>query len=332
VSWKLVREVLAGAPHGLTAGEWKVLVVVAERANDETRQCYPGLPLLADETNLSEDGVTKAAVARYYAAVADHILPHLRSRPVALLRCPDGLGGQCFYQKHPGGWTPSSLRRVSIREKTKSADYLVIEDAAGLVELIQMGVLEIHTWNAQASRLEAPDRVVFDLDPGPDVPWAAVVAAARLVRATLDGEGLRSFVKTTGGKGLHVVAPITPGPGWSECLDFTSRVVDLLVGETPKAFVGTMAKAARKGKIFIDYFRNQRGATSVAAYSTRARAGAPVSMPITWDELERVYPTDFTLHTVPDRLEAQGDSWAGMLEAKQDLAAVVGASGAGSAA
>ena len=271
-----------------------------------------------------EDGITKERVAQYYAAVAEHMLPHLRSRPVALLRCPDGLGGQCFYQKHPGSWAPSSLRRVRIREKAKSDDYLVIEDAGSLVALIQMGVLEIHTWNAQASRLEAPDRVVFDLDPGPDVPWAAVVAAARLVRATLDGEGLRSFVKTTGGKGLHVVAPITPGPGWSDCLAFSSRVVDLLVAETPKAFVGTMAKSARKGKIFIDYFRNQRGATSVAAYSTRARAGAPVSTPITWDELDTVTSgSHFTLDTVERRLaKLSRDPWTGYSTLVQSLPAI----------
>jgi bifunctional non-homologous end joining protein LigD len=268
-----------------------------------------------------EDGVTKAAVARYYAAVADHMLPHLRSRPVALLRCPDGLTGQCFYQKHPGSWAPSSLRRVRIREKAKSDDYLVIEDAPGLVALIQMGVLEIHTWNAQADRLETPDRVVFDLDPGPDVPWAAVVAAARLVRATLEGQGLQSFVKTTGGKGLHVVAPIQPGPGWSDCVGFAGRVVDLLVAETPKAFVATMAKSARKGKIFIDYFRNQRGATSVAAYSTRARTGAPVSTPITWDELDRVPSgSHFTLATIERRLaKLSRDPWAGYETLAQSL-------------
>ena len=288
-----------------------VAVVSGVRISHPDRVVYPA------------DGVTKAAVARYYAAVADRILPHLRSRPVALLRCPDGLAGQCFYQKHPGSWAPSSLRRVRIREKSKTDDYLVIEDAAGLVALIQMGVLEIHTWNAQASRLEAPDRLVFDLDPGPDVPWAAVVTAARLVRATLDGQGLRSFVKTTGGKGLHVVAPIAPGPGWSACLAFAGRVVDLLVAETPKAFVATMAKSARKGKIFIDYFRNQRGSTSVAAHSTRARPGAPVSMPITWDELDSVPSgSHFTLATVERRLaKLSRDPWAGYEKLAQSLPA-----------
>ena len=165
--------------------------------------------------------------------------------------------------------------------------------------------------------------MVFDLDPGPDVPWAAVVAAARLVRATLEGQGLQSFVKTTGGKGLHVVAPIQPGPGWSDCVAFAGRVVDLLVAETPKAFVATMAKSARKGKIFIDYFRNQRGATSVAAYSTRARTGAPVSTPITWDELDRVPSgSHFTLATIERRLaRLSRDPWAGYETVAQSLPA-----------
>jgi bifunctional non-homologous end joining protein LigD len=274
-----------------------------------------------DRVVYPDDGVTKMRVARYYAAVAEHMLPHLRSRPVALVRCPDGIGGQCFYQKHPGSWAPKSLRRVRIREKAKSDDYLVIEDVAGLLSLIQMSVLEIHTWNAQASQLETPDRIVFDLDPGPDVPWPAVVAAARLVRSTLEGQGLESFVKTTGGKGLHVVAPIQPGPGWSACVEFASRVVDLLIAETPKAFVGTMTKSARKGKIFIDYFRNQRGATSVAAYSTRARPGAPVSTPLTWNELDSVPSGSyFTLAAVERRLaKLSRDPWAGYETVAQSL-------------
>ena len=155
-------------------------VVAGVRISHPDRVVYP------------DDAVTKARVARYYAAVADHILPHLRSRPAALVRCPEGLSQECFYQKHPGPWTPPSLRRVRIREKSKTDEYLVIEDAAGLVGLVQMGVLEIHTWNAQADRLESPDRLVFDLDPGADVPWAAVVTAARLVRAALEARGSRA--------------------------------------------------------------------------------------------------------------------------------------------
>ena len=274
-----------------------------------------------DRVVYPEDGVTKVGLARYYAAIAEHILPHLRSRPAALLRCPEGLGQECFYQKHPGPWTPASLRRIRIREKNKTDEHLVIEDVAGLVGLVQVGVLEIHTWNAQADRLEAPDRVVFDLDPGPDVPWRAVLMAARLVRSTLEARGLESFVKTTGGKGLHVVTPIEAGAGWPACVAFARRVVDSLVTQTPGAFVATMAKSARKGKIFVDYFRNQRGATSIAAYSTRARPGAPVSTPVTWDELDAITSgSHFTLATVERRLaKLTDDPWAGYATLKQSL-------------
>jgi bifunctional non-homologous end joining protein LigD len=272
-----------------------------------------GIPIThPDRVVYPEDGITKVRLARYYEAVAQHLLPHLGSRPTVLVRCPDGVAHPCFYQKHAGPWTPRSLRRVRIREKTKTGQYLVVEDVAGLVGLVQMGAVEFHTWNAAADRLEAPDRLVFDLDPGPDVPWSGVVAAARLVRAGLEARGLASFVKTTGGKGLHVVTPIAPGPGWDACATFASDVAEALVAETPRAFTTTMAKAARPGKIFIDYFRNQRGATSVSAYSARARTGAPVSTPITWEELDKIRAgSHFDIDTVERRLaKLARDPWA----------------------
>lgn len=285
------------------------IVVAGVRITHPDRVVYP------------DQGVTKGALARYYHAVAEHLLPHVRGRPAVLVRCPDGLAQACFYQKHAGPWAPASLRRVRIAEKTKTREYLVVDDVAGLVGLIQMGVLEVHTWNAQAERLETPDRVVFDLDPGPDVPWRAVVAAARLVRATLEASGLRSFVKTTGGKGLHVVAPIDPGPGWSACLDFTAQLTETLVRETPRALTATMAKSARKGKIFVDYLRNQRGATSVAAFSTRARPGAPISMPLAWEELGSIRASDqFKITNVSRRLTRLAtDPWADYATVRQAL-------------
>lgn len=281
-----------------------------------------GVPIThPDRIVYPEPRITKARVARYYARVAAHILPHLRARPAVLVRCPAGIDHECFYQKHAAAGTPSSLRRVRIREKTKSSDYLVIEDAAGLVSLIQIGVLEIHTWNAEADALETPDRLVFDLDPGPGVSWPSVRAAARLVRSSLEARGLKSFVKTTGGKGLHVVAPIRPGPSWSAGVEFAREVTGALVAEHPDGFTATMAKTARRGKIFIDYFRNQRGATSVAAYSTRARPGAPVSVPITWTELDRVPAGDhFTIESVERRLDTlKGDPWTGYARLAQSL-------------
>jgi bifunctional non-homologous end joining protein LigD len=283
----------------------------------------------ADRVVYPEQGVTKGALARYYATIAPHMLPHLRDRPAVLVRCPDGLAGECFYQKHAGPWAPPSLRRIRIREKTKTGEYLVVEDVAGLVGLVQMGAMEIHTWSARAARLDAPDRLVFDLDPGPGVSWGAVVLAARLVRAALEASGLTSFVKTTGGKGLHVVAPIRPGPGWAECVAFAHRVAEGLVAETPRAFTLTMAKAARRDKIFIDYFRNQRGATAVVPYSTRARAGAPVSTPITWEELGTVSaPDQFTIANVPRRLaRLRAEPWTGSETLAQSLPAPRGRRG-----
>src|SRR5262249_54014023 len=157
-------------------------------------------------------------------SIADWVLPHLRGRPLTLVRCPEGQGKECFYMKHSGVWAPPALRRIRIREKTKVGEYLVVDDLAGLVSLVQMGILEIHTWNSTAEHLETPDRVVFDLDPGPAVPWPDVIEAARLVRTTLDGVGLESFVKTTGGKGLHVVVPIRADTGWDETYHFTERI------------------------------------------------------------------------------------------------------------
>jgi bifunctional non-homologous end joining protein LigD len=284
-------------------------VVAGVRISHPERVVYPDV------------GITKARIARYYAAVSAHILPHLHSRPAVLVRCPEGLAGECFYQKHAAAWAPVTLRRVAIREKAKTGEYLVVEDAPGLVGLIQMGVLELHTWNARTDRLERPDRVVFDLDPAPDVPWTAVRIAARLVRSDLEGRGLQSFVKTTGGKGLHIVAPFRQGPSWSACVEFARDVTEALVAETPSAFVATMAKSARKGRIFIDHFRNQRGATSVAAYSTRARPGAPVSVPVTWEELDAVPAGDhFTVDMVERRLaKLKRDPWARYPQLEQSL-------------
>jgi bifunctional non-homologous end joining protein LigD len=297
------------APSGSGSTAAGEIVVAGVRISHADRVVYP------------DQGVTKGALARYYAAIADRILPELRERPAVLVRCPDGLSGECFYQKHAGPWAPPSLRRIRIREKTKTGEYLVIDDVTGLVGLVQMGVLEIHTWNAKASRLETPDRLVFDLDPGPGVSWQAIIVAARLVRASLEAARLTSFVKTTGGKGLHVVAPIRPDHGWAECVSFARQLTEALVAETPRAFTATMAKTARRGKIFIDYLRNQRGATSVAAYSTRARPGAPVSTPVTWDELDSVTgPGHFTVANVPRRLaRLRADPWAGYAALSQTL-------------
>jgi len=276
-----------------------------------------------DRVLYPDPGITKRELAAFYEDIAGWILPHLRGRPTSLVRCPDGADGSCFYQKHADRSASDALRRVRIREKTGSGDYLVVDDVPGLVGLVQMSILEIHTWNARAGDLERPDRIVIDLDPAEDVAWKRVLAAARLVRERLRGLGLESFVKTTGGKGLHVVAPIAPGPGWSDCAAFARGVADGLARERPREFLATASKAERSGRIFLDWLRNARGATSVTPYSTRARPGAPVSTPLRWDELEpRLRSDRFTVRNLRRRLSSlREDPWAGYGELRQRLPA-----------
>jgi bifunctional non-homologous end joining protein LigD len=266
-------------------------------------------------------GISKHDLANYYAAVAEWMLPHVVHRPLAVVRCPAGQGGKCFFQKHPGEGAAEELREVDVAASGESEFHLAIDDLAGLVALVQMSVLEIHVWGSRVSKLESPDRLTFDLDPDPTVQWPAVVRAARDVRATLEELGLTSFLKTTGGKGLHVVVPIQPKLDWDEAKAFCKSVTDLIVGAAPDRYVGKMSKAARKGKIFIDYLRNGRGATAVAAYSTRARSGATVSTPIAWDELTaRMRSDHFTIANVPMRLaRLKHDPWEKIGTTRQSI-------------
>jgi bifunctional non-homologous end joining protein LigD len=258
-----------------------------------------------------EQGLTKYDLASYYQQVAEWMLPLVVGRPLALVRCPGGRGKPCFFQKHPGDGAPKHLSQVNI-SLSGTPDYnLTIKNEASLIELVQMVVLEIHVWGALAKRLEKPDRLIFDLDPDPSVQWAQVVVAAREVRLVLEELGLTSFLKTTGGKGLHVVVPIQPRTNWDEAKAFCKGVADLIVRAAPDRYIATMSKAARKGKIFIDYLRNGRGATSVAPYSTRSRPGAPVSVPISWDELTpKLHSDQFTITNVMARLNRlKRDPW-----------------------
>ena len=266
-------------------------------------------------------GTTKRDLALFYESIADWIVPHLKGRPTTLVRCPEGVEGECFYQKHSGQWAPESLRRVKIQEAKKVGEYLVVDDLAGLIGLVQLGILEIHTWNSVADHLEQPDRIVFDLDPDEGLPWTRTVEAAQRVREELEAVDLTSFVKTTGGKGLHVVVPLQRGPGWDEIAAFAEAVAVRLAAQDPARYTAVMSKAKRKGKVFIDYLRNHRGATSVAAYSTRARPNAPISTPLRWDELAAdLRSDDFTIATLRARLAAlKADPWAGYDKARQRL-------------
>jgi bifunctional non-homologous end joining protein LigD len=272
-------------------------------------------------------GASKLDLARYYEMIADWIVPHLVDRPLTLVRCPDGARGSgprdagCFYMKHSKVWAPAPVRRVRIQEKTKVGEYLIADTIAALVGLVQMGVLEVHTWNSRCARIEQPDRIVIDIDPGQAVGWPAVVAAAREVRELLRALDLESFVKTTGGRGVHVVVPLVPQADWAECLDFARALAETLERRDPTRFTTRFAKLGRADKILIDYLRNNRTNTSIAAFSTRARPAAPVSMPVTWPELSPSRPPDrFTLLTVPARLaRRRSDPWKGYDSLRQKI-------------
>ena len=264
-------------------------------------------------------GISKLQLARYHEAIGPWMLPHVKGRPLTLVHCPDGLGAPCNYLRHAKAWGPSALRRVRIREKTKTGEYLVADSVEAIVSLAQMGVVEIHTWNSTADDVERPNRVVLDIDPGPNVTWKQVVAAARLARDVLATLELESWVKTTGGRGLHVVVPVKPERAWSECLAFARDVSEAIVRTDPELYTTALAKAGRADKLLIDYLRNNRTNTSVAAFSTRAREGALVSMPLSWRDLAGG-PDRWTMLTAPRRQQRlTTDPWKGYWQSRQRL-------------
>lgn len=275
----------------------------------------------ADRVVFPDLGLTKLDLARYYDAIADHVVPHLAGRPLTLVRCPGAIGDDCTFMKHSKVWAPPALRRIRIQEKTKLGEYLVADSLAAVVSLVQMDVIEIHTWNSRAEHVEEPDRVVLDLDPGPRVSWEQVVEAGKLVRGALRALGLESYAKTTGGLGLHVVVPIVPERDWSECLAFARGLAIAIERQDPRRYTTRFAKAGRESKILLDYLRNNRTNTSIAAFSARARPGAPVSVPVSWAELSpRLDPLQFTVLTVPRRLaRLRRDPWEGYFRARQRL-------------
>ncbi|MBV6469562.1 MAG: Multifunctional non-homologous end joining protein LigD [Nitrospirae bacterium] len=295
--------------RGLETDSSENLVIEGVTLSHPQRMLYP------------EQQLTKEALARYYETVSEWILPHLQGRPLSLVRCPEGYEQECFYQKHATDRIPDVIGRVEIPTKESSASYMVADSLPALIGLVQLGVLELHTWGARRDRLERPDRFVLDLDPAPDVPWPMVVEAAQLLRTLLQELDLRSFVKTTGGKGLHVVVPIRRTQGWDEVKAFSKAVAEHLVGTIPERFIATMSKQKRGGKIFIDYLRNAEGATAVAAYSTRARRGAPVSVPLAWDELSPGLRSDhFTVVDLPQRLrQLAEDPWREYFSQRQTI-------------
>jgi bifunctional non-homologous end joining protein LigD len=275
-------------------------------------------------------GLTKRDLVQFYADIADWILPHVRGRPLTLVRCEhgaskrDALRSECQFLRHTSGWhrwVPASVHREQIPEQQKRGEYLVIQTASDLLAIINGDILELHVWNATIDHIEQPDRLVFDLDPAPDVPWPNVCAAALLVRARLRDLGLESFVKTTGGKGLHVTVPLRPEQTWDACYAFAQRFAKSLVRAVPDTFTATFARGARHAKILVDYKRNHRAAVAVAAFSTRARPEATVSVPLTWDELRREPgPDRWTVRNLPKHLKARGaDPWLEYWSCSQSL-------------
>ncbi|MBV9396047.1 MAG: non-homologous end-joining DNA ligase, partial [Methylobacteriaceae bacterium] len=272
-----------------------------------------------DKVLYPEQGITKRDLANYMVAVADWMLPHVANRPITLVRCPTGRQKKCFYQRHAGSGVPTELGEIPVPGFEEP--YLFVRDVRGLVALVQMGVLEVHPWGARNDNPERPDRMIFDLDPGEGLAFADVVAAAREVRAMLESIKLTSFLKTTGGKGLHLVVPIVRRYDWQQVKGFAKRAAEKLANEKPERYLIRMSKAERRGRILIDYLRNDPTSTAIAPYSTRSREGAPVATPLAWDELnDKLDPRAFNEKTVPGRLKAlKSDPWADIGAVKQAL-------------
>ncbi|HEY6445033.1 MAG TPA: DNA ligase D [Acidobacteriaceae bacterium] len=270
----------------------------------------------------AESHLTKQQLAEYYAAVAEHILPHIAQRPLSIVRCPEGSTRPCFFQKHTGMGTPPGIDSVPVPSKKggPTEQYLTVSTVEGLVGLAQMGVLEIHPWGSRNDALETPDRLIIDLDPDPELPWERLVASAIEVRDLLKNLGLETFVKTTGGKGIHVVAPVRPERQWPEFKEFAHHFVLMMEHANPKLYLTKMTKSARTGRIFLDYLRNERGATAVAPFSPRARAGARVAMPVPWTELKRIDPKQFAVANYEEwKSRLKRDPWLDMDSVKQRL-------------
>ena len=279
-----------------------------------------------DRVVFPDDGYTKQDVADYYASVMKWFLPGVVDRPTSVIRCPEGTTKACFFQKH----LITGLKHIgSVKLKEESgtqATYIYPQDASSVIELVQFGVLEFHPWGSTIEQPNLANRVVFDLDPGDKVAWPRVVAAARLMRRLLTQLGMKSFLRTTGGKGLHVVVPLNPGCAWPRVKDFAHAFAATVAQAHPLEFIATASKAKRSGKIYLDYLRNSRGATSVASYSLRARSGAPVAVPIRWNELGKLKSGhDFDIRSTPKRLaRLRSDPWAGIDDVRQNLDDIMG--------
>ncbi len=297
----------------------------AERgATADTDAERPPMPTLTspDKVLYPATDLTKRDLADYFAQVADVMLPHVVGRPLSLVRCPDGEGEACFFQKHHARGLPDALKPLPIREKGGGKEpYLVIEDAAGLAACAQIGALELHVWGAPAAAVDHPDRMVFDLDPAEGLAFDDVRDAAREVRDLLSAVDLPSFPLLTGGKGIHVIVPLDGTADWGVVKPFSAALARALAAADPDRYLARASKAARRGRIFVDWLRNARGATAIAPFSPRARAAATVATPVRWDELSRLKGADaYTIKTLPRRLsQLKADPWEGFEAARATL-------------
>ncbi len=267
----------------------------------------------ADRVLYPDQGVTKLDLARYYEGIADRILPFIEGRPLSTVRCPSGRTGKCFYQKHIRDSFGDAVKAIAVEEESGEAEYISVDSTAGLVTLVQFGVLEIHPWGSPGDDLEHPDVLVLDMDPGEGASFELVKEGALRGKEAMEAEGLATFLKATGGKGLHVVSPLDGSRGWDEVKALAKKIAAGIAADDPKWFIATASKAKRAGKVYVDYLRNGRGATAIAPYSTRARAGAPVAVPLRWDELSRLESAaQYTVATITRRLaQLKGDPWEG---------------------
>ncbi|HWZ62403.1 MAG TPA: non-homologous end-joining DNA ligase [Steroidobacteraceae bacterium] len=268
---------------------------------------------------LHDPPVTKQALADLYRSLAPHILPGLINRPLMLLRCPDGDKGECFFQKHAGRGFPPVVRQVS--DRTAGERWMYVDGLDGLIGLVQMNTLELHVWGATVADLDAADRLIIDMDPAPGVSWKRVVEGARELRSRLERFDLQCFVRTSGGKGLHVVVPLNPALEWDRVRHFARSIAEGMAADDPQRYLAVAAKEQRAGKIFLDYLRNARGATAVCSYSLRARPGAPLATPLTWEELARVSGADqFRFDNILEHLARRpAPAWQGFERVTQSL-------------